>query len=87
MGVVHDASILLRGLSVRHNLEYAAHLRGHSGGRSIGEVLEQGSLDALDSGSFNMLIGSALAEELDVGVGEERQERAHPRCGRWPAAA
>ncbi|WP_428101863.1 lipoprotein-releasing ABC transporter permease subunit [Candidatus Rariloculus sp.] len=37
---------------------------------AIADVLREGSIDALQAGSFNMLIGSILAEELDVGIGD-----------------
>ena len=37
---------------------------------AIADVLREGSIEALQAGSFNMLIGSILAEELDVGVGD-----------------
>ncbi|MEE8467705.1 MAG: ABC transporter ATP-binding protein [Planctomycetota bacterium] len=40
VGVVFDAPILIKGLSVLQNLEYAAHVRGHAGGRSLTEALE-----------------------------------------------
>ena len=40
VGVVFDTPILIKGLSVRQNLEYAAHVRGHRGGRSLTEALE-----------------------------------------------
>lgn len=37
---------------------------------AIADVLREGSIEALEAGSFNMLIGSMLAEELRVGVGD-----------------
>lgn len=40
VAVVFDAPILIKGLSVRQNLEYAAHVRGHRGGRPLMEALE-----------------------------------------------
>lgn len=37
---------------------------------AIADVLREGSIEALEAGSFNMLIGSMLAEDLDIGVGD-----------------
>ena len=36
----------------------------------IADVLREGSIEALEAGSFNMLIGSMLAEDLGIGVGD-----------------
>jgi lipoprotein-releasing system permease protein len=38
---------------------------------NITEILKQGSIDALVPGSYNVLIGSSLAEVLGIGVGGE----------------
>ena len=37
---------------------------------AIADVLREGSIEALEAGNFNMLIGSMLAEDLDIGVGD-----------------
>lgn len=37
---------------------------------AIADVLREGSLDALQADSFNMLIGSMLADDLGIGVGD-----------------
>ena len=37
---------------------------------AIFEVLREGSIEALEAGAYNMLIGSMLADELGVGVGD-----------------
>ena len=40
VGVLFDRPILLRGLSVRRQVQYTAQLLGHRGGRSVDEALE-----------------------------------------------
>ncbi len=37
---------------------------------AIADVLLEGSIEALEPGAFNMLIGSMLADELGIGVGD-----------------
>ena len=37
---------------------------------TIAELLQTGSLEALEAGSFRSLIGTSLAEELGIGVGD-----------------
>lgn len=37
---------------------------------TIGELLLEGSLDSLEAGSFRALIGTSLAEELGIGIGD-----------------
>jgi ABC-2 type transport system ATP-binding protein len=44
VGCVFDVPALLRGHTIKQNLKYQARLRGHSGGRSMGEALERAGL-------------------------------------------
>jgi len=54
------------GISVR-----GIEPRLETGVTTIGEILVEGELDSLASGSFNMVLGSTLAQTLGVGVGDK----------------
>jgi len=47
VGVVFDAPILVRGLTVRAQLSYSRRLFGHEGGRSLDDALARVGLDGL----------------------------------------
>lgn len=47
VGVVFDAPILVKGLTVRGQLDYSRRLFGHAGGRSVGAALELVGLEKL----------------------------------------
>jgi ABC-type multidrug transport system ATPase subunit len=55
VGVVFDAPVLVRGLTVRRQLAYATRLFGHAGGRSIDEALELAGLSGLEGRSVTRL--------------------------------
>jgi len=80
VAVVFDAPILIKGLSVRQNLEYAAHVRGHTGGRPLMEALELVDMAELASRpagklslgqSKRLAIASALAGSPELLVLDE----------------
>ena len=48
VGCVFDVPALLRGHTVAQNLKYQTRLRGHSGGRSIGDALERVGLSGFE---------------------------------------
>ena len=54
------AGVGVRGVEPRLEPEVSA----------LADVLREGSVDALEAGSFTMLIGSMLADDLDIGVGD-----------------
>jgi ABC-2 type transport system ATP-binding protein len=80
VAVVFDAPILIKGLTVRQNLEYSAHVRGHKGGRPLTEALElvdMGELAGRPAGKLSLgqskrlAIASALAGSPELLVLDE----------------